>query len=124
MHPVRTIHQLWLPALLGCAVPAAGRHEPVSVWARSHNRSAVDVYLLCGDHDASWLGVVHPNESGATLDFPPERTRCAEGLNFFLLDREHKHGYWVGPMNLQRASRVSLVIEKYAGLSTANLERE
>jgi hypothetical protein len=127
----RVMGPLWLAAallgammLLGCALPAAMQTAAVSVWARSHNRSAVDVYLLCGDREARWLGVIGPHETGATLDFPSERTRCVQGLNFFLLDREHNHGYWVGPMYLLRDSRIDLVIEKYAGLSTVNLGRD
>jgi hypothetical protein len=124
MRPVRVIHQLCLMLLLGCALPPGMQTAPVSVWARSHNRSAVDVYLLCGDREPRWLGVIGPNETGATLDFPSGRTRCVQGLNFFIVDRDHNHGYWVGPMYLQRGSRIDLVIEKYAGLSTANLGRD
>jgi len=97
--------------------------EPISVSVRSHNRSAVEVYLLCGHQDARWLGSIGARE-GAVMDFPPERTRCVQGLNFFLVDREHNRGYWVGPMYLQRGMHVDLVIEKYAGLSTANLGRD
>ena len=94
------------------------------MWVRSHNRNAVDVYLLCGERDAQWLGVLQPLEGGA-LAFPSTRTRCVQGLNFFLVDRDHNHGYWVGPMHLQRelANR-PMVIEKYAGLSSARLDRE
>jgi hypothetical protein len=95
----------------------------ISVQARSYNRSRIDVYLMCGDRDARFLGVVPPNESMA-LDFPSAQTRCVKGLNFFLVDRSRNHGYWVGPMHLQRDSRVDLVIERYAGLSGANLSRE
>jgi hypothetical protein len=95
----------------------------VSVWVRSHNRSTVDVYLLCGDQDARWLGVLRPNEAAA-LDFPSTQARCVQGLNFFLVDRNYNRGYWVGPMHPQAGSRIDLVIEKYAGLSSANLGRE
>jgi hypothetical protein len=109
--------------LLGCALPLTMQTSRVSVWARSHNRSTVDVYLLCGDHDARWLGVIRPKEA-AVLDFPYAQTRCARGLNFFLVARDFNHGYWVGPMHPQAGSRIDLVIEKYAGLSSANLGRE
>jgi hypothetical protein len=109
--------------LLGCALPGTMQTSQVSVWARSHNRSTVDVYLLCGDQDARWLGVVRPTEAAA-LDFPYAQTRCARGLNFFLVARDFKRGYWVGPMYPQAGSRIDLVIEKYAGLSSANLSRE
>jgi hypothetical protein len=109
--------------LLGCALPGTMQTSQVSVWARSHNRSTVDVYLLCGDQDARWLGVVGPKEAAA-LDFQYAQTRCARGLNFFLVPRDFNQGYWVGPMYPQTGSRIDLVIEKYAGLSSANLGRE
>ena len=109
--------------LVGCALPISMQTSQVSVWARSHNRSLVDVYLLCGNRDAQLLGVIHPHEAGV-LDFPIERTRCVQGLNFFLVDRDHNRGHWVGPLNMRRGSRVELVIEKYAGLSSARLGRE
>ena len=130
MDPVRMGKTLWLGAgflaaalLLGCALPVNMQPSQVSVWARSHNHSTVDVYLLCGDRDPRWLGVLGLNDVQA-LDFPSTHARCVQGLNFFLVDREHNHGYWVGPMHLQAGSRIELVIERYAGLSTANLRRE
>jgi hypothetical protein len=109
--------------LLGCALPMTMQTSQVSVWARSHNRSTVDVYLLCGDRDARWLGVIGPNESAA-LNFPYAQARCVQGLNFFLVARDHNRGYWVGPMHPQAGSRIGLVIEKYAGLSSAYLGRQ
>jgi hypothetical protein len=130
MNPVRVVNELWPRTsflagamLLGCALPLSMQPSQVSVWARSHNRSTVDVYLLCGGRDARWLGVIGPNETGA-LNFPYAQARCVQGLNFFLVDHAHNRGYWVGPMHLQGGSRIDLVIEKYAGLSTANLSRE
>jgi hypothetical protein len=109
--------------LIGCAVPATEQPSAqTSVWVRSHNRSPVDVYLLCGNQDAQWLGVLQPKESGA-FEFPSARTRCAAGLNFFLVDRDHNRGYWVTPGQVRRDSRIDLVIEKYAGLSSASLRR-
>jgi hypothetical protein len=129
MSPVRMAKKLWLGAvflaaalLLGCALPVNLQPSQVSVWARSHNRSTVDVYLLCSDRDPHWLGVLRLNDA-RSLDFPATRARCMQGLNFFLVDREHNHGYWVGPMHLQSGSRIELVIERYAGLSTASLGR-
>ena len=109
--------------LPGCALPLTMQTSQVSVWARSHNRSTMDVYLLCGDRDARWLGVVGPKEAAA-LDFPYAQTRCAQGLNFFLVARDLNRGYWVGPIHPRAGSRIELVIEKYAGLSSANLSRE
>ena len=130
MNPVWMAGRLLLPApflaapiLLGCALPLTMQTAQVSVWARSHNRSTVDVYLLCGDRDARWLGVIRPNEASA-LDFPSAQARCVQGLNFFLVARESHRGYWVGPMYPQVGSRIDLVIEKYAGLSNVNLSRE
>lgn len=124
MNSVRASTSFLAAAMLfGCALPMTGDTSQVSVWVRSHNRNAVDVYLLCGERDAQWLGVLQPLEGGA-LAFPSTRTRCVQGLNFFLVDRDHNHGYWVGPMHLQRGSRIDLVIEKYAGLSSARLDRE
>jgi hypothetical protein len=67
--------------------------------------------------------VVGPKEAAA-LDFQYGQTRCPRGLNFFLVPRDFNHGYWVGPMYPQAGSRIDLVIEKYAGLSSANLSRE
>jgi hypothetical protein len=78
----------------------------------------VDVYLLCGDRDAQWLGVVHGKEGGL-FEVPSSRARCVRGLNFFLVHRDLNRGYWVGPLRLRAASTVHLTIEKYAGLSNA-----
>jgi hypothetical protein len=127
MYPVRAVNRLWLRigllpvmTLLGCALSTTTQDSRVSVWARSHNRSPVDVYLLCGDHDATWLGVILPKES-SELSFPNAQARCVQGLNFFLVSRDKNRGYWVGPMHPLAGSRIDLVIEKYAGLSAANL---
>jgi hypothetical protein len=128
MNRFRVGKRLWpgpaLAAMLvGCALPMIAQTSQMSVWARSHNRSLVDVYLLCGDRDAQWLGVIHPNEA-AVLEFPYKRTRCVQGLNFFLVDRDHNRGHWVGPMHPLNSSGIELVVEKYAGLSSASLMRE
>jgi hypothetical protein len=98
--------------------PAA--KTPVGV--RSHNASDVDVYLLCGDQDPQWLGTV-PKQGAAEYAISRERRICAPGLNFFLLVRTQEQGYWVGPIRGVRASSyVELVIEKYAGLSSVDLQ--
>jgi hypothetical protein len=130
MNPVRSIHQLLLGIAflagamqLGCAFPSTMQTSNVSVWARSHNRSTMDVYLLCGDRNARWLGTVLPNDAVA-LDFPKAQARCVQGLNFFLVARDYNRGYWVGPTYPQAGSQIDLVIEKYAGLSSLNLRRE
>jgi hypothetical protein len=107
--------------MLGCA-PAPGglQPEPTPVWVRSHNTQPVDVYLLCGSRDARWLGTV--GERGAdAFEIPAGQPRCVEGLNFFLVVQNFGWGYWVGPFRPQRSQAVQLVIEKYAGLSSAQL---
>src|SRR5262245_32641309 len=106
---------------LGCALtqPRPQRF-PTPIWVRSHNASSVDVYLLCGDHDAEWLGVVEAKQSEA-FEIPVGHPDCWEGSNFFLVVRKSGWGYWVGPFRPQRDSRVDLVIEKYAGLSAARV---
>jgi hypothetical protein len=94
----------------------------VPIWVRSNNRSEVDVYLLCGEQDARLLGVV-PKKGAAAFEIPVAQTRCPWGLNFFLVVREQGWGYWAGPVRPQSDTRIELVIEKYAGLSTAQLRR-
>jgi hypothetical protein len=130
MNFVRVVHDLvprtsFLAAamLLGCALPPTMQTSQVMVWARSQNRSEVDIYLLCGDRDAQWLGAVRPREAAA-LEFPYARTRCVEGLNFFLVARGKNRGYWVGPVHPQAGTRINLLIEKYAALSSANIRFE
>jgi hypothetical protein len=118
---MRTPLALAATAALACAIPRSPA-EPLSipVSVSSHNRSSVDVYLLCGDRDAQWLGVVHGKEGGL-FEVPSSRARCLRGLNFFLVHRDLNRGYWVGPLGLQAASTVHLTIEKYAGLSNARV---
>ncbi len=106
---------------LGCALTQNGAQQmPTSIWARSHNISAVDVYLLCGDRDAEWLGVVEAQQREA-FEIRAGYPYCWRGLNFFLVVRRSGRGYWVGPFRHQRGAQVDLVIEKYAGLSSARL---
>ena len=108
----------------GCTpAPGGTPAMPTSIWARSHNRSPVDVYLLCGNHDAKWLGVIQGRGAEA-FEIPADQGFCVEGLNFFLVVREAGRGYWVGPFQPERSAHIDLVIEKYAGLSSASLIRE
>lgn len=105
--------------LSGCAAfqsRAAPSTIPISV--RSHNRSDVDVYLLCGDRNAAWLGVVGPKET-EVYEIAAARARCISGLNFFLVSRSRNRGYWVGPVRPAPGAAIALTIEKYAGLSAA-----
>jgi hypothetical protein len=109
--------------LSGCALAPGGPEPgPTPISVRSHNRSAVDVYLLCGDQNAHWLGEASGKTAGA-LEIPAGQANCARGLNFFLVVRTSGRGYWVGPFRPDRGGRVELVIEKYAGLSSARLFR-
>lgn len=118
---MRTAFALAAAAALACAIPRSPSEPPsILVSVRSHNRSSVDVYLLCGDRDAQWLGVV-PGKEGGLFEVPSSRARCLRGLNFFLVHRDLNRGYWVGPLGLQVASTVHLTIEKYAGLSNARV---
>ena len=50
---------------------------------------------------------------------PSERTRCAHGVNFFLVARDQEKGYWVGPVRPRPGSGIDVTIEKYAALSSA-----
>ncbi len=121
----------WLLALvallsLACAVVPRSTQtvpEPIRVLSHSYNRSDVDVYLLCGDRDARWLGLVS-EKGAAALEIPAGHARCMQGLNFFLVVRRSGRGYWVGPLRPQAGVYIDLVIEKYAGLSTAHLRSD
>lgn len=118
---------LWLPLavllLQACAPSSRSAVEsptPIVVSSYSSNRSEVDVYLLCGNRDAKWLGVVSA-KGGAAFEIPSEEARCVSGLNFFLVVRNSGRGYWVGPLRPRAGAQIHLVIEKYAGLSAARL---
>jgi hypothetical protein len=80
----------------------------------------VDVYLLCGDRDAQWLGEV-PVTGADVFAMPAGQPYCARGWNFFLVVRRSGRGYWAGPIRPGPGAAVELVIEKYAGLSSARL---
>ncbi|HEY7504032.1 MAG TPA: hypothetical protein VH700_08020 [Gemmatimonadales bacterium] len=110
-----------VPLLTACAVfRGGGAPVDTEVWVRSHNASDVDVYLLCGDRDARWLGTVPP-KSGASFVIPTAQRMCASGVNFFLVVQSQGRGYWVGPIRGQQTDGMVLVIEKYAGLSSLNV---
>lgn len=116
----------WGPLTLGCAgYPGVRALAPltIQVVGRSHNRSKVDVYLLCGDDDARWLGVIGWRETAA-FEVPNERAHCLQGLNFFLVVRKSGRGYWAGPVRPRPGGYVELVVEKYAGLSAARVIRD
>jgi hypothetical protein len=110
----------FLPFLAALSVACAVPPLSIPIWVRSHNHSEVDVYLLCGDRDAEQLGLVHPKETGL-FEIPTSRARCARGLNFFLVRWDINRGYWVGPFRPRSGLGINLVIERYAGLSTARL---
>jgi hypothetical protein len=103
-----------------CAIgPTAAGSYP-TVWARSHNASEVDIYMLCGNQNAKWVGVV-PAKGAAAFELAGEDTYCPWGLNFFLVVRNQGRGYWAGPVRPGTRAAIELVIEKYAGLSAARL---
>jgi hypothetical protein len=105
---------------LACAIaPNAAGPNP-KVWVRSHNASEVDIYLLCGNRNAKWLGLV-PVKGAAAFELAAEETYCPWGLNFFLVVRGQGRGYWAGPLRPRGSAAIELVIEKYAGLSAARL---
>ena len=107
-----------------CALPKAPVAPSTPVWVTSNNRRDVDVYLLCGNRDAIWLGVVRARGEGV-FEFPSARARCVAGLNFFLVPRGHNRGYWGVPLQSQSAGTpIELVVEKYAALSAARLRRD
>jgi hypothetical protein len=106
---------------LGCAgLPASTDPGAAQIWvtSRSHNRSDVDIYLLCGERDARWLGAISPRGTAA-FEIPAASSNCIRGLNFFLVVRNQWRGYWVGPIRPRTGGYVELVVEKYAGLSAA-----
>lgn len=118
--PLSKLAALAAALVMGCAAATGtgtGSAGPTPVWVRSHNRSAVDVYLLCGARDAVWLGEVSAR-SAAAFEMPTGRPSCLRGHNFFLVVRNSGRGYWAGPIRPQNGSLVMLVIEKYAGLSS------
>jgi hypothetical protein len=119
---------LTLAASVACAprqsalTPVRGEQEGTPVGVVSHHQSAVNIYLLCGDHDALPLGVI-PAGGFQAFEIPARRRRCVEGLNFFLVVVDVNKGYWVGPLYPSVDTYVRLVVEKYAGLSTVTLQR-
>jgi hypothetical protein len=64
---------------------------------------------------------VNSRPSGYVWKLCPTDRQCVRGVNFFLVVRSQERGYWVGPVRPQGDTYVQLVIEKYAGLSTAEL---
>ena len=67
---------------LACAIPRSpGEPSSIPISVSSHNRRSVDVYLLCGDRDAQWLGVVHGKEAGLFESRPRERVACRGSIS-------------------------------------------
>ena len=121
---MRTPLALAAALLLACAIPRnAGESPSIPISVDSHNQRSVDVYLLCGEREAEWLGLVPGKESGL-FEVPVSRASCAHGLNFFLVPEELNRGYWVGPLRPRRGSSIRLRIEKYAGLSVARVDND
>jgi hypothetical protein len=61
---------------LACAPVLAGPAGRTPVWVHSHNRSAEDVYLLCGEHEARLLGTIDQRGSGA-FEIQRQQRLCA-----------------------------------------------
>ena len=118
---MKTLVALATLVSVGCALGSRSMPpQPTPVWVRSHNRSPVDVYLLCGSSNARWLGSVWEKGSEA-FEIPIEQPYCVQGLNFFLVVRNFDRGYWVGPLRPGEDDAINLVIERYAGLSNARV---
>jgi hypothetical protein len=83
----------------------------------------VDIYMLCGDQRAKWVGMVPAKGAGA-FEITREDTYCPWGLNFFLVVRNQGKGYWAGPVRPGTSALIEVVIEKYAGLSQARVVRD
>lgn len=101
--------------------PSGAEPAPVQVFCRSHNRSVVDVYLQCGERQTRWLGTVSA-KGAAGFEIPPHHARCLLGLRFVLVVRSSRWIYPVGPIRPQAGDQVTLLIEKYAGLSAARVQ--
>jgi hypothetical protein len=118
--PAGSVAILALCSLACTGLPVTTDPAAAQSWVtgRSHNRSEVDVYLLCGKRDARWLGAISPRGTAA-FKIPAASSYCIRGLNFFLVVRNQGRGYWVGPVRPRTGGYVELVVEKYAGLSAA-----
>jgi hypothetical protein len=118
---VKPLIALTTLAFLACAFESPSTPpQPTPVWVRSHNHSPVDVYLYCGSIDARWLGTVSEKGSEA-FEIPAGQPYCGMGMNFLVVVRKSGRSYWVGPFVPNRGSAVDLVIERYAGLSSAHV---
>jgi hypothetical protein len=106
-----------------CAIGSTAAGPYPKVWARSNNASEVDIYMLCGDENAKWVGWV-PAKGATAFELVREDTYCPWGLNFFLVVREQGRGYLAGPVQPRARAAIELVIEKYAGLSSARVLRD
>jgi hypothetical protein len=105
---------------LGCFLaPGPPDPTPTPLWIRSHNQSPIDIYVQCGG-TTQWLGTIGQQGAG-DLKIPAENRLCARGVNFFLVVEDFGRGYWVGPVAFHRGQAVQMVIEKYAGLSSAEV---
>jgi hypothetical protein len=112
----------WPGLLAACAwLTTSGPPQPISVWVRSHNRSAVGIYLACDRRDSQWVGSVEAK--GANSFDLPGVPYCVYGLSFFVVVQESGWGYWVGPIRPDGPVDVDLLVEKYAGNSVVGLRR-
>ncbi len=114
---------LGLLALLACG--CAGTLHPAgadvaaaktTVSVRSYHAEAMDVYAVCGEHDAVLLGTV---AAEGEADFAPARSDmvCATGLRFAMVRQGEKTGGYVTEPVAVMPRHIDLLIEKYPALS-------
>ncbi len=108
----------------GCAGMAGARGtgapsvEPArtTVSVRSYHAEAMDVYAICGEHDAVRLGTV---AAEGEAEFAPARADmvCATGLRFAMVPAGQKQGGYLTEPVAVIPHTIDLFIEKYPALS-------
>lgn len=105
---------------LGCAAStrAADFGGPLetTVSVRSLHEEAMELYTLCGEHDAVDLGSV-PALGEVEFSVPAAALSCAPGLRFVMVPVGRTGGYVTAPVSTTPPRHIDLRIEKYPGLS-------
>ncbi|HET9983533.1 MAG TPA: hypothetical protein VFQ38_08095 [Longimicrobiales bacterium] len=105
---------------VGCAATtrAAGGSADVetTVSVRSLHDHAMELYTLCGEHDAVRLGSV-PALGEAEFSVPAAAMLCAPGLRFAMVPVGRTGGYITDPVSTTVPRHIDLRIEKYPALS-------
>ncbi len=98
------------------ASPAESHPARTSVAVRSYHDEAMDVYAICGAHDAVLLGRV---DAQGEAEFTPARSEmvCATGLRFAMVPAGQKTGGYVTEALGVMPRHIDLLIEKYPALS-------